>query len=101
MRPDPVRRSPRPCRSSSGTPTSRVSAASAADTADSVTVNRAAAARTEPVSATATYARSRAVVVTVTRRVEGMLDCRAQYLIVIAGLVATSWLQDHIQEDAP
>ena len=57
-------RSPRPCRSSSGTPTSRVSAASAADTADSVTVSRAAAARTDPVSATATYARSRAVVVT-------------------------------------
>jgi hypothetical protein len=36
----------------------------AADTADSVTVNRSAAARTEPVSATATSVRSRAVVVT-------------------------------------
>jgi hypothetical protein len=41
-----------------------VSAASAAETADSVTVSRAAAARTDPVSATATYARSRPVVVT-------------------------------------
>ena len=27
-----------------------------------------------------------------------MLDCHAQYLIVIAGLAATSWLQDYIQE---
>ena len=66
MRPGPVSRSPRPCRSSSGTPTSRVSAASAAETADSVTMSRAAAARTDPVSVTATYARSRPEVVTST-----------------------------------
>jgi hypothetical protein len=43
-----------------------VSAASAAETADSVTMSRAAAARTDPVSVTATYARSRPEVVTST-----------------------------------
>ena len=43
-----------------------MSAASAAETADSVTMSRAAAARTDPVSVTATYARSRPVVVTST-----------------------------------
>ena len=59
-----VSRSPRPSRSTKGTPTSRVRAAMAADTADSVTTRRLAAARTEPVSATATSACSRAVVVT-------------------------------------
>jgi hypothetical protein len=68
MRPGPVSRSPRPSRSSSGTPTSRARAASAAETADSVTISRRAAARTDPVSVTATYARSRPVVVISARR---------------------------------
>ena len=45
-------------------PTSRASADRAADTADSVTVSRRAASRTDPASATVTSARNRATVVT-------------------------------------
>jgi len=53
---------PRPTRSSSGTPTSRASDDTAADTADSVTTNRPAADRIDPESATSMSARQRASV---------------------------------------
>jgi hypothetical protein len=64
-------------------------------------MSRAAAARTDPVSATAVYARSRPVVVTSTAKTpKETLDCYAYYLMDIAYFGQAPWLYYYGQEDA-